>query len=235
METSQQYLTDGGPLYAETDLHYIIVEPWNAVSSLAIVLPAVFWAIKLKFDYRKYPFLFFTIPLLILGGLGSTFYHAFRASTWLLFMDVAPTAILTFSVGVYFWLKVVPKWWQALLIIIPFTVLRFALFDRLPGENAVNISYFITGFLIFFPVLLYLIRHRFRYYKSILISVVMLSLSLVFREMDQRASEYIYMGTHFLWHLLSGVGAYFLGKYLFLLRKEELATTKAVSYVQQRL
>jgi hemolysin III len=233
VETSHQYLTDGGPMYAETDLHYIIVEPWNAISSLAIVLPAVFWAVKLKFDYRKYPFLFFAIPLLVLGGLGSTFYHAFRSSSWLLYMDVAPTALLTFSVGVYFWLKVVPKWWHALLIIVPATAFRFFVFDWLKGENAVNISYFITGTLIFLPILIYLIRHKFRYYKSILISVVMLSLSLVFREMDQRASSYIYMGTHFLWHIFSGVGAYYLGKYLFLLRREEIATDDAVSYAKQ--
>jgi hemolysin III len=222
MSYTDHYLPDGGPLYAETNLTMIVPEPWNAISSLAIVFPAVYWAVRLKFNYRNYPFLFFGIPLLILGGLGSTFYHAFRASSFLLYMDVVPTAILTLSVSIYFWIKVLPKWWQTILILLPVTILRFTLFDYLPGEMAVNIGYFITGTLIFLPVLIYLIRKNFRYFYSILISVTFLSISLVFREMDMRVVEFLPMGSHFLWHLFSGVGAFFLAKYLYLLRHEEL-------------
>lgn len=222
MVFNSQTPLDGGPVYAETDFQYIIVEPWNAISSLAILFPALYWAFRLKFNFKEYAFLFYGIPLLFLGGLGSTLYHAFRNSSWLLYMDVVPTAILTLSVGIYFWLKVLPKWWQTLLIILPITFLRFYLFQALPSETAVNTGYFLTGFLIFLPVLIFLIRHNFRYFSSILISVVFLSISLYFRELDKRATDLLPMGTHFLWHLLSGVGAFFLAKYLYLLRKEEL-------------
>ena len=35
-------ITDGGPWYAETHItDNLIVEPWNAISSLAIAAPAV--------------------------------------------------------------------------------------------------------------------------------------------------------------------------------------------------
>ena len=222
MSDKHQIPADGGPLYAETDLQSFIAEPWNAVSSLAILLPAIYWAFRLKFNYREFGFIFFGIPLLFLGGLGSTLYHAFRSSSWLLYMDVVPTAILTLAVGIYFWIKILPQWWQSLFFIIPVTVLRFYLFEALPAEMAVNVGYFLTGLLIFFPVLIYLVRHNFRYFLSILTSVVFLSLSLYFREMDQRITDILPMGTHFLWHLLSGVGAFFLAKYLYLLRIEEL-------------
>lgn len=221
-----QYLPDGGPVYAETDLSSFIVEPWNAVSSLAIVLPAVYWAFKLNFKYKRFPFIFYAIPLLILGGVGSTLYHAFRNSIWLLVMDVAPTALLTFSIGVYFWIRVLPKWWHALLLILPATALRIGVFEVLSGELAVNISYLITGILIFLPVILNLIKQNFRYFTSIFISVMMLSASLVFRETDMRSKDLLPMGTHFLWHLLSGIGAFYLGKYLYQIRNEELNLKK---------
>ena len=75
MAQEQQYAPvilprDGGQLYKETDFSRPIVEPWNAVSSLAILLPAVYWAFKIRNNYRKYPFLALCLPLLFMGGLG---------------------------------------------------------------------------------------------------------------------------------------------------------------------
>ena len=86
--------TDGGPIYVETDLSHFIAETWNALSSLAILLPAVYWGFKLPGNIKKYYFIYYCIPLLFLGGLGSMLFHAFRTSGWLLIMDVFPTVIL---------------------------------------------------------------------------------------------------------------------------------------------
>jgi hypothetical protein len=222
--------SDGGPIYAETNLDHFIAEPWNAISSLAIVLPALYWAFYLRFQFKKYSFIYFGIPLLIAGGIGSTLYHAFRSSSFFLVMDVLPTAILTLSVGIYFWVKVLPKWWQSLFIVVPVTLGRFWLFQLLPGELAVNISYFLTGTLIFFPVLLYLIKTRLKHVIDILLSVSSLSISLVFRERDQVLTDLFPMGTHFLWHILSGVGAFYLARYLYKIRVDELnESTKNVT------
>ena len=80
--------TDGGPIYAETDLTAFISEPWNAISSLAIVLPAIYWAFKLKWNVKQFPFLYYLMPLLFLGGTGSLLFHEFRSSPFLLWMDV---------------------------------------------------------------------------------------------------------------------------------------------------
>lgn len=217
-----QYLPDGGPVYAETNIDAFISEPWNAITSLAIVFPAVYWAIRLKFNFKDYTFIYFSIPLLIAGGLGSLLYHAFRSSVWLLYMDVLPTALLTFCVGVYFWVRLFKKWYYALLIVIPITIIRLFLLFYLDGEFAVNLSYFITGTLIFLPVLIYLFRHSFRYAFNIFISVLFLVFSLYFREIDRMSISSLPMGTHFLWHIFSGIGAYFLGNYLYLIRREEL-------------
>lgn len=213
---------DGGPIYAETDLSAFISEPWNALSSLAIALPSVYWAFKLKWNIKDYSFLYFLIPLLFLGGLGSTFYHASRTSELLLWMDVLPTAIVTFSVSVYFWNKILPRKWQVATVLLPITFIRFAIFEYLPGQLAMNTSYFITGFLIFFPIIFYLHERRYRHYKPILISVLFLSLSLVFRKFDFAFTELFPMGSHFLWHIFSGVGAFYLARFIYLIRQDEL-------------
>ncbi|MEQ6167765.1 MULTISPECIES: hypothetical protein [unclassified Ekhidna] len=214
--------TDGGPIYAETDLTAFISEPWNAISSLAIVLPAIYWAFRLKWRIKEFSFLYYLMPLLFLGGTGSLLFHAFRSSPFLLWMDVLPTAIVTLSVSVYFWDKILPRRWQVASVVIPFTFIRFAVFDFYSGQFALNLNYLITGFLIFFPILFYLSKQRYNHFSSILVSVIFLSLSLIMRRVDYSFAEWIPMGSHFLWHIFSGIGAFYLAKYLYLIRKDEL-------------
>lgn len=217
-----QLPVDGGPIYAETNLSNWIAEPWNAISSLALVFPAVFWMFKLKFNVKDYTFIYLSIPLLIAGGTGSLLYHASRSSSFLLYLDVLPTAVLTVSVGIYFWWKLFQNWWYVGAIMLPATGIRFYLLVSFSSETSVNLSYFIAGVAIFLPVLLYLKRHNYHHLSTFLVSVSCLILSLVFRETDHRFSDFLPMGSHFLWHLFSGVGAYFLALYLFQLRNEEL-------------
>lgn len=213
---------DGGPVYAETDMSGWIAEPWNAISSLALVIPAIYWAIRLRKNWRKYAFIYYSVPLLIAGGSGSMLYHASRESTWLLYLDVLPTAILTVSVGVYFWWKLLKKWLYVLSIVVPVTLFRIYLLVYHTSEASVNLSYFLAGVAIFLPVILYLHRHNYHYLRSFVISVSCLSISLVLREADHWFAQWIPIGSHFLWHILSGIGAWYLAQYLFLLQKEEL-------------
>jgi hypothetical protein len=71
---------DGGPLYAETDTGRLIAEPWNALFSLTLVLPARHFFIRLRRHLREYLFLAYRIPLLFLNGLGGPVLHVFRVS-----------------------------------------------------------------------------------------------------------------------------------------------------------
>lgn len=213
---------DGGPIYAETDLTQFIAEPWNALSSLAIALPSVYWAIKLRWNFKDFGFIYFLIPLLFLGGMGSTLFHAFRTSRFALAMDVVPTAIVTFSVGLFFWARILKKWYFITIVVGLLAGLRFLALDRLSGSLAINVGYFITGVLIFLPLLLYLINHHFHNYRPILISVLCLSISLIFRRIDYSVAEIIPMGSHFLWHIFSGIGAFYLAQYIYMARIEEI-------------
>jgi hypothetical protein len=218
---------DGGPIYAETNLERQITEPWNAISSLALVLPALYWMVRLKFDIKNYTFIYFSIPLLLAGGTGSLLYHASRTSWWLLYLDVLPTAVLTISVGVYFWWKFFKNWLQVSMIIIPATLLRIYLLVYHSSEASVNLSYFIAGVVIFLPVLLYLMRHNYHYLSTFVVSVTCLIISLILREADHWFAQFLPMGSHFLWHIFSGIGAYYLAYYLYKLRHEEINESKS--------
>ncbi len=212
---------DGGPVYTEFHPEWIIVEPWNAFSSILILLPAVYWAYKLRGEYKNHPFLAYCIPLLFLGGLGSTLFHAFRASPLLLYMDVLPTAILTLSISIYFWVKVLPKWWMVLGVIGPAALLRWGVFYLVSPHTAVNIAYAITGTLLFLPIVLILKKINFRYSITIGASIALFVLALLFREIDAWQEQVFPMGTHFIWHILTGLGAFLLAEFLYQFRRIE--------------
>lgn len=208
-------MPDGGPVYSEFHPEWIIVEPWNAISSLVILLPAVYWAVKLNRELKNYLFLGYCIPLLFLGGLGSTLFHAFRASPFFLWMDVLPTALLTISLAVYFWVKVLPRWRHLFFIFIPAMLLRWGIYYFVSPHTAVNVSYAITGALLFVPIILLLNKIKYRYAGMISGSIVFFVLALLCREIDAWKENILPMGTHFLWHILTGIGGFLLAEFLY--------------------
>lgn len=206
-------LSDGGPIYMETSPGEFIIEPWNAFSSLLIIIPAVYWLIRMKKEGNLNTMAWIAIVLIMAGGLGSALFHAFRASVFFLIMDVLPTALLTITLSVFFWIKVLKKWWFALIIYIPLFSLRF-LFVTLPEHTAINLSYFITGVSIGLPLLIYLYQTNFIKWESVVMTIISFSIALLFRQLDKLHIEVLPMGTHFLWHTFSAVGAFFMLDYL---------------------
>jgi hemolysin III len=152
---------DGGLLYRETVIHQTIVEPWNAFSSLAFLIPAIFFLYKLRGHYRDNGFIvFFCSPLLILGGLGSTFYHAFRVSFWLLLLDVLPILVLTLGVSIYFWWGIFRKKIWILVIFVVFSGLFYGFKTVWTGQDLISANYFLRGTLLFLPCFLYLFNPK---------------------------------------------------------------------------
>ncbi|MEM7040791.1 MAG: ceramidase domain-containing protein, partial [Bacteroidota bacterium] len=218
MEAPQIWIPpDGGPLYCETPATYIhgVAEPWNAWSSLFILLPALYFLFKLYGQYREYAFLTVCIPLLILGGLGSTLYHANRDSTFFLYMDVVPTALLFVSISFYLWWKVLDNIWAVLLLILIGTGLSVLTYVAFSGQLATNIAYVIRGTLFFVPVIVLLRRTNYRAAALILGGIAFFCLALVFRAVDGAAEEILPMGTHFLWHVSTGIGGLLVAEYLY--------------------
>lgn len=208
-------MADGGPVYKETNISRFIVEPWNAFSSLAYLLPVFYLLWKLRGTYLKNKFvIFFCAPLLFVGAIGSTLYHAFRVSAWLMYLDVLPIAILTFGVSVYFFSKIISRWWWIALIVILSLVLRHFVFVFLPMQPAINVSYIVTGALIFVPALWYVFKSKFFAVKWLLLATTFFSIALFFRYFDDFTKWSESVGTHWLWHVFGAAGAFYLGGYL---------------------
>ncbi|MBC8485441.1 MAG: ceramidase domain-containing protein [Bacteroidetes bacterium] len=217
-----QRLPDNGPVYTETNTDNLIVEPWNAVSSLLIIIPAIYWMLRIRKDFGNFKFLFYCIFLMFICGTGSTLYHALRASKFFLYMDILPAATITLSISIYFWIKVFKKWWYVLFVIIPSLFTRSLFFRYLPQHTAINVSYAISGIITALPLVIILFKTGFYKVNYVIITIVLFILALIFREIDATQISFLPMGTHFLWHVFSGFGAYYILAYLYHFRKREI-------------
>lgn len=218
----EQFLPDGGPLYAETDLTRIIVEPWNSISSLSFLLPAFYCLILIKGKFSAHRLLTVSIILLILGGLGSTLYHAFRSSKYLLALDVFPIQILSFIIIIFFWSRIFTKIHHTAFLIMTFMVVKLILVKYHMFPNSTNVSYFLNGVMIFLPLVLYLRKTGFKNATIIISSMFFFIISLLCRQLDLYSRDLMPMGTHWLWHLFSAAGAALLGLYLFRINNPQL-------------
>lgn len=221
----RQILPDGGGFYAETNPKYWLMEPWNAITSLFFLFPVFYWFYKLKGKYKEHWFITFSLPLLFLGGLGSTLFHAFRVSYFFLLLDVLPILILTVALSIHFLLKLLPKWWYIFLIIVPYLILQVMMFTYMPLTTSakINISYFFRGVMMFLPALLVLQKTKFEAVKYLLATIFFFILALIFRQYDKEFAFVMYMGSHWLWHIFTVVGAFLLAEYLYRLRNYELS------------
>ncbi|OEK01940.1 hypothetical protein BFP97_10610 [Roseivirga sp. 4D4] len=218
-----EQITDGGPWYAETQItDNLIVEPWNAVSSLAIAAPAIYFLWKIRKNPKQYGFLLAAIPFLFLNGIGSTLFHGLRTSRVFLLMDFMPALILTLMITVYFWSRVLPKWWMSFAVITPIFLMRFGVIDLIPGQGGINTSYMISGAAFLVPVFLILRKYQFKKTVNIVIGAICFVLAIYFRQVDKEFTDIVPFGTHFLWHIFSGIGAYLLADYLYFIRNKEL-------------
>jgi hemolysin III len=134
-------------------------------------------------------------------------------------------------VSIYFWVKILPKWWQVFFVLAPFFLSRilvyYTLAENIPGAKAdpqtvINISYFITGIMIFLPASILVWKDKFQNLILIACSCILFILGLTFREADSWNISFLSMGTHWLWHISTASGSWLLGIYLYHFRKREI-------------
>lgn len=217
---------DHGPAYFETDFSQWIVEPWNALSSLTFWIPVFYYGWKMRKNPKQFVFLWTCIPLLFIGGLGSTLFHAFRVYPVFLVMDWLPIALLSLSIMVYFWHQILKKTLYTTLVILGLFVVRFGILFllrqfELPQNVFINVNYAITILSIGIPLTLLLVKTKGKHSIFLVITGVGFALALFFRAIDLDQT-WLPMGTHWLWHVCSAVGAMGLAEYLYLFQKNNL-------------
>jgi len=216
----KERLVDGGPVYTETTLEHLnllVVEPWNAYSSLFFLLPPLYWGLKLRGKYKDYPFITFCLPFMVLGGLGSTLFHAFRASRWLLIMDFMPIVVITIGLTVYFWAKALGKWSYAIMALIIMFTISMPVWAFVKGPLRINISYFIRGTFMFLPMVLILRKTQFANAKLLVASILLFIAALACRQFDylDEVAAVMPMGIHWMWHIFTVIGAFTLAEYVY--------------------
>lgn len=222
-----------GPRYIETDRSLWIVEPFNAASAALFLLVAVYWLWRLRGRYREYPFLTACLPLVLIGGVGGTVFHGFRGHRVWLFIDWVPIAILCFAVGIYLWSKLLRRWWYALIIIpvvfgiqtVNFTIARAV------GRFGLGIafSYSLLGAVILVPAIAVLVKTGWRFGRWPLAALLFFVAAIAARQIDSHAvdtgrtwlTDWMPMGSHFLWHVFGAAAGHCVAEYLYRLPRVE--------------
>jgi hemolysin III len=219
-----QRLADGGPVYTETDTGRLLVEPWNAASALLFLAIALAWAVRLWGAYRRYPFLTGCLPILAVGGVGGTLYHAFRVSPVFLAMDFVPIFVLVVAATVYVWVRVSPRCWHVVAVVGTMVLLqRLAWF--LPTQYAISVSYASLALLLLVPTGVVLVQTRFRDGGWVVLALLCFGAALCFRIAD--AWHWLApVGTHWLWHVLGAAATAALIEYLYRLRRGRIVLTR---------
>jgi len=219
MENEPYELADGGPIYTETDLTHWIVEPYNALSAVPFIFLALYWLIRLRGQYGEFRFLTFASFFLLVGGIGGTIYHAFRAYEAFLLMDYLPIILLCYAASVFFAAKLVKQKW----LLIPIYLGAFALQGLngqfLPPHIAVNTSYIMMALFILLPIFLFLRSKQFKHGHYVLFALFSFSAAIFFRYIDQYAL--VTIGTHFLWHIFGAIACQFMFLFLYWSNRHE--------------
>jgi len=214
---SNARMLDYGPRYIETppDPYSpdapIIAEPWNTVTAAFFIVIAIYWLWRLQGRYREFPFLCACLPILLAGGIGGTLFHATRVSRVYFLLDVIPIQVL----GILGSLFMAYRLWGrgAWLLFLPGVAvfsygvnrLFLGMLPSISTQLSINISYASLALVVLAPIVIVLIRTRFRHGGWIVAGLVSFAIAWMFRLIDRDMGPYLPMGSHWLWHTFGAI------------------------------
>ena len=225
---------DFGPFYVETpdEVRRLepypgwIAEPWNAATGVLFVLIVIVWVWRLRGRYRQYPFLTMTLPLLFVGGVGGTLYHGLRNWVGYFLMDVIPIYLLGLFATLYLWIRLGPKI-RYLVGMLGVLILLQALGHwKLPLHWSINVSYGCLAIIMLAPIVIVLLRTRFRDAGWVGASLASFGIAWICRIADVWRPPLLPMGTHWLWHTFGALTTWCLSEYLYRVARVELRERK---------
>ncbi len=209
---------DGGPVYTETDPSNIIVEPYNAVSAAVFIIIVLYWAIKLRGTFKTHTFMNLCVPILAIGSVGGTIYHAFRLHIFFMYMDWVPILVLCLMASLYFFIRIFGSWKRASVIVGIFTLIQVLLFQVFSERVSINVSYGLLALFILTPLFWWLKIQQFAHAYLIWLALGSFTIALFFRIADRW--EVLEMGTHFLWHTFGALACHCLFSYVYKINQE---------------
>ncbi|WP_336959211.1 hypothetical protein [Chryseobacterium contaminans] len=207
---------DGGMLYKETDMTQFFPEPLNAITALLFLAIAIFWTVKMKGNFKEYPFLTYCLILLYIGAIGGTVYHSFRQWPVFIMMDWMPIMLLCLSAGFYFLAQSI-RWYYAVSMVLAYIILMLGLRNWILIDNTslfINVNYGIMASFVLFSVLSYLIYTQWKAGKWVGFALLSFVLALTCRIVDKW--NWLSFGTHFLWHTFGAIATFCMFNYIYL-------------------
>lgn len=208
---------DFGPIYIETDLSRFPVEPWNTASNVIFLLVFLVFARKTKLSWRNHPLLVGGLPLLGLGFIGGTIYHATRSHSLWLVLDFVPIFVLAIAAALHLWKGVLGSYSRATVAILFTTIAPrgIAALLALPIHYQISLGYTGLALAILVPAYWQCQRDHREGLVLLACSTVSFVAAVTFRSIDRVGVALLPMGTHFLWHLLGGISVWCIMEYLF--------------------
>ncbi|QEL17328.1 hypothetical protein [Limnoglobus roseus] len=246
-------LVDGGPIYKESPpdplalLPGRVAEPWNTVTAFLFVLIVIAWAVRLRGNYRRHPFVTACLPVLLAGGIGGTLYHMHRSRYAYFILDVVPISLLGFAGAIYLAVRLTPhtgwrRWGRVGLAVSAavgcYLFLNGVLFRGLLGtfggnpHMIVNISYASLAVVLLIPLFLALARTRFRHGGLVLAALASFAIAWFMRLVDNTGLGDLPMGTHWLWHVFGAITTVAVMEYF---HRLEVETLEPISYDKSHL
>lgn len=194
-------ITRGSSLYCETSASY-----WfNIVSNVAYIVAAYFAYRYFKTRRIKNKILFVLITLLFFLAIGSTLWHAFPMPLTD-FADSFPLGLFVFLSTYVLFRKVVPHRGLALGVLSLITILILSLVPLHILEGS-------FVYIVIFGVLAgIVIKLKQKYPEISSLWILVFALfggAIFFRTIDFVTCDLFGIGTHFIWHILAAVAAYF--------------------------
>jgi len=221
---------DSGPIYQETLAGRLPVEPFNTYSNIFFLLIIIHFSVKVYSDYKNHRFLARSLPVLFLGFVGGTVYHATRSHDVWMYMDWLPIVILCLAVSIYYSTKLkTSRIYRSLLILlILFLVLGVQLLPLSQHLNT-SIGYIVTAVGLLLPIFLYFFTVKSNYWEFVVFAIISFGFAISFRILD----NFVYlipMGTHWLWHCFGALSVYFLMNYIY---KEKRTSLKVSAEMEK--
>lgn len=208
-------LPDHGPIYTETVLGRFPVEPWNTFSNLIFLFTFLYFFRQVRNNLSAYPLLRVCLPILFIGFVGGTIFHATRSSRIWLMMDYIPILLICLFAAFYFWKDFSGSYLLAFIgIAFPFALIRFLwTVSSLAVMHKVAIGYSTLALSLIIPAFLCARKEKWAGAKFLFLSIASFLIAIVCRSIDQTFGTILPMGTHFLWHLFGGLSAFCMLKF----------------------
>lgn len=234
--------TDGGPRYQETPPTAVLIgpnppeiaEPYNAVTASFFIVIAAVWGWRVvRAGVGRRLFVASCLPILLVGGIGGTLYHAFRSRFVYFLLDVIPISLLGLAGSIYLLVRIGRRaGWErvagyAVGAVAVYLFCNGVVFRLLPERLLtdaphlrVNLSYASLALLVLIPLGFVLGRTRFRHGGLVLAALVSFGIAWFCRLVDGAGVVDLPMGTHWLWHSFGALTTALMIEYFFRLERE---------------